>query len=176
MFGGLRKRLHIILRHRGDRSEQPSLDSENSTARFDMLQAKKRSKQALNALARPDLPAKLSHGSDLSQSRGRPGINGTLDAVRLNEHIEFVRRTFVDHQLDEEQNASIFDIMERIQERMADPRFCLGIVGEFSSGKSTLINALIRDNLLRTDILQGITSAATTLSYGDKLAVNIRYR
>lgn len=65
-------------------------------------------------------------------------------------------------------------IRKRVVERQAETRLFLGVIGEFSSGKSTLVNALIRDQLLRTDVLQGTTAAATLLSYGDRLDVVIR--
>ena len=38
--------------------------------------------------------------------------------------------------------------LQKIKERTKDPNIYLGIVGEFSSGKSTLINALIGADFL----------------------------
>lgn len=44
----------------------------------------------------------------------------------------------------------------------------VAVVGEFSSGKSTLINAFIRDALLPADVLAGTTAAVVTLRPGPK--------
>jgi gas vesicle protein len=64
----------------------------------------------------------------------------------------------------------------RVAERQKETRFFLGVIGEFSSGKSSLINALIRENLLKMDVLQGTTSAATLLYFGDSFTVDVRRR
>lgn len=56
--------------------------------------------------------------------------------------------------------------LKQIQSRLADPRLYLGVVGEFSAGKSTFINALLGVELLKEDILQGTTCAPTFLAAG----------
>lgn len=68
------------------------------------------------------------------------------------------------------------DVRERIVERQQESRLFLGVVGEFSSGKSTLINALVRDVILRSDVLQGTTAAATVIYHGPELSVRVRHR
>ncbi len=50
-----------------------------------------------------------------------------------------------------------------IEERINDNYLYLGVVGSFSSGKSTFINSLIHKNLLPTDAVQGTTVAASVL-------------
>ncbi len=44
----------------------------------------------------------------------------------------------------------------------------LAVVGEFSSGKSSFINALLRENLLETDVVQGTTVASTCIRYSEQ--------
>ena len=51
----------------------------------------------------------------------------------------------------------------KIKARANDPMLYVGLIGEFSSGKSTLVNAWLGDNLLKTDILQATTAAPTLL-------------
>jgi GTPase SAR1 family protein len=51
----------------------------------------------------------------------------------------------------------------------------LAIVGEFSSGKSTFINALLRDDLLMQSPMVA-TATATTLRHGDSLRVVARFK
>ena len=78
---------------------------------------------------------------------------------------------------DSKADAKFFeDVRRRIERRQRESRLFLGVVGEFSSGKSTLINALIRRRLLRTDILQGTTAAATLITFGETFTVEIRRR
>lgn len=59
--------------------------------------------------------------------------------------------------------------ISRLKKRSDDSRLYLGIVGEFSSGKSTLINAFLREDLLKTDILPATTCATTVLEYGPQV-------
>ncbi len=54
-----------------------------------------------------------------------------------------------------------------------DEKLYLGIVGEFSTGKSTFINALLGLDILKEDILQGTTCAPTMLCYDSKFDVEI---
>ena len=67
-------------------------------------------------------------------------------------------------------------LINQIKNRLDDPNFYLGVVGEFSSGKSTLINALLKDDLLKEDIIEGTTTAATFLMYGEPMDVDILMR
>lgn len=61
----------------------------------------------------------------------------------------------------------------QIQKRVNEKTLYLGVVGEFSSGKSTFINALIGVDLLKEDVLSGTTCAPTLICYGDKFEVNV---
>lgn len=62
---------------------------------------------------------------------------------------------------------------DALAERADDPRLYLGVVGEFSSGKTTFINALIGFNLLKEDVLQGTTCAPTLLRPAESFDVHI---
>lgn len=63
----------------------------------------------------------------------------------------------------------IASAISRLKTRCKDPRLFLGIVGEFAAGKSTLINAFLREDLLKIDILPATTCATTVLKYGRKI-------
>lgn len=58
--------------------------------------------------------------------------------------------------------------ISNIRKRIEDPMFYIGIIGEFSCGKSTFINAFIECKYLYEDILQGTTCSKTVIYYGDK--------
>src|ERR1700743_2791839 len=59
--------------------------------------------------------------------------------------------------------------IEEVRLKQRDPNLYLGIIGEFSSGKSTFINTLMRDDFLKMDNLQGTTTALTIFQYGDPI-------
>ena len=50
--------------------------------------------------------------------------------------------------------------------RVAEDRFNLVVLGEFKRGKSTLINALLRRNVLPTGVVP-LTSVVTTIAAGE---------
>ena len=60
-------------------------------------------------------------------------------------------------------NIELPPTFQKIKARANDPVLYVGLIGEFSSGKSTLVNAWMGDNLLKTDILQATTAAPTVV-------------
>ena len=70
----------------------------------------------------------------------------------------------------------ILSDLEQIRSRLADPHLYLGVVGEFSAGKSTFINALLGVELLKEDILQGTTCAPTLLAAGKCFEVEVVFK
>lgn len=67
------------------------------------------------------------------------------------------------------------DDIYRLSVRNNDKCLYLGVVGEFSTGKSTLINAMLGQQLLKEDVLQGTTCAPTFLRYGKQFDVIIEF-
>lgn len=66
-----------------------------------------------------------------------------------------------------EENA-LNQLVEKIRVRIHDSNCYLAVIGEFSSGKSTLINAFLKDGLLPTSALV-TTATATRLRHGNSL-------
>lgn len=91
------------------------------------------------------------------------------------EHLQFAAEIIARSDISESVRAELKQQISRIQQRQQDPHFYLAIVGEFSSGKSTLINALLRDDLLKTSALVA-TAAATRLRHGDDLIVEASFK
>lgn len=58
--------------------------------------------------------------------------------------------------------------------RLAEDRFNLVVLGEFKRGKSTLINALLRRNVLPTGVVP-LTSVVTTIARGDEDRLRIYF-
>lgn len=65
-------------------------------------------------------------------------------------------------------------MLAKIEQRRRDPNLYLAVIGEFSSGKSTFLNALIGEELLRSDVLQATTGTVVWLGHGDKLNLDAR--
>ncbi len=55
---------------------------------------------------------------------------------------------------------------ERLRERLTARRFVISVAGEFKRGKSTLINALVAEEVLPTGVLP-LTAIATELRFGE---------
>lgn len=94
-------------------------------------------------------------------------------AVGAEGHLAYASSLLAKYKWDPASQQKVTSLLAEIEDRKNDPRLFLGVVGEFSSGKSTFINALIRDDLLQTDVLQGTTAAATVLSYGREVDVEV---
>ena len=73
------------------------------------------------------------------------------------------------------QSALSQERLDELKQKSEDKNLYLGIVGEFSSGKSTLINAILHQNLLKEDILQGTTCAPTFIQYGKDFDIVVKY-
>ena len=98
-----------------------------------------------------------------------------LRALGAEDHLRFAADVVNRSALPESVNKELHQQIRRIQNRYADPNLYLAVIGEFSSGKSTFINALLRDDLLPTSALI-TTATATKIRYGDKLSVKARFR
>ena len=64
--------------------------------------------------------------------------------------------------------------LDAIRERQADTCLHLAVLGEFSSGKSAFINALIGDRLLKTSTVVS-TATPTEIRAGERLALEVRF-
>lgn len=77
--------------------------------------------------------------------------------------------------LSEEKQDALSKQLDRIKKRISDNKIYLGIVGEFSTGKSTLINSLIGEDFFVTNAIQGTTTTITKLEYGKKIGLKIEF-
>ncbi|MDD3582379.1 MAG: dynamin family protein [Desulfobacca sp.] len=64
--------------------------------------------------------------------------------------------------------------LEQLLDKLRQNRFHLVVLGAFKRGKSTLINALLGDQILPTAIIP-LTSVVTILTYGEDLAIEVRF-
>lgn len=94
--------------------------------------------------------------------------------MNYDQCLNSIKRIINTSYLSKEKKDALESQLNRIKKRISDSNIYLGIVGEFSSGKSTLINSLIGADFFVTNALQGTTTVITKLAYGDK--VNLIFR
>lgn len=110
-----------------------------------------------------------------------PAMEGALDArsqilaevADVDGHISFVEELLARCELTGEDRAQIERGIERVRRRQRDPRVTMAVVGEFSAGKSSFINALLREELFETDVVQGTTVASTVIEHGDRCELTL---
>ena len=97
------------------------------------------------------------------------------NSIDVTDHRNWFFRLQSRYSWDKAQWGPINIAIDGLEKRAQDSRLFLGIVGEFSSGKSTLINAFLRENLLKTNILPATTCATTILEYGPQVDVLLEF-
>ena len=75
--------------------------------------------------------------------------------------------------LDDDYSAARNELIS-LQNRLVEGKFRLAVLGQFKRGKSTLLNALLGDNLLPTDILP-VTAIPTFISAAENVAVRVDF-
>ena len=66
-------------------------------------------------------------------------------------------------------------LLRDLSHRLRTDRFTLAVVGEFSRGKSTLINALLGQRELLPTAIEPATAAITLLTHGDSPTATVNY-
>lgn len=75
----------------------------------------------------------------------------------------------------EEKYVLIKNDINTLIEKISDDSLYLGVIGSFSSGKSTFINSVIHKNLLPTKAVQGTTVATSIIKKSDRNDLKIVY-
>lgn len=93
-----------------------------------------------------------------------------FDAVtEFPSHLAFMEELLDRYDLDEDTMKKLRDEIEKLRRKHDDNLLNLSVIGEFSTGKSTFINALLRrDGFLESSSLQGTTTTATIIENSDK--------
>lgn len=93
--------------------------------------------------------------------------------VQMENDMQFVDRILKEHPWPEDVKKGLNGAFSKLKAKHADKKLNISIVGEFSTGKSTFINALLRTDLLASGSLQGTTVASTILEYGKSYSVTV---
>ena len=87
----------------------------------------------------------------------------------INESIETIGSIIDELSIDEKKIAEFREQYLKISFRSRDPNFYLSTIGDFSSGKSTLINTIIKRKLLK--VAHAATTAVPTIFIEEKIIV-----
>lgn len=65
--------------------------------------------------------------------------------------------------------------VDELAEKIRQSAFYLVVLGEFKRGKNTLINAILKDNILPTAVVP-LTSIVTMIRYGPEEEILVRFK
>lgn len=107
------------------------------------------------------------------------GINRSLveeiDTItNASENISFAKSIIPKHSVSAQRKKKLFKQLQSIEKRTTDATLYLAVLGEFCSGKSTFINALLRQRLLKSARV-ATTASATYIKYGGTLGVSVTF-
>lgn len=93
----------------------------------------------------------------------------------FDNHLNFVENLLNKYEWDYETKSKLKSMINLIKVKQQDKLLNLSVIGEFSTGKSSLINAMIRSDLLTSSDLQGTTVASVTINYSKEFSIEIYY-
>ncbi|GEM_PF-2277343 len=99
----------------------------------------------------------------------------TLASLDVLDHLHYAQGILTRYPLPGDLRSSLEERIRLLQQRYVDPNLYLAVVGEFNSGKSTLIDALLGDALLESGSVP-TTAAATYLHAGPALDATVTLR
>lgn len=93
----------------------------------------------------------------------------------FEHHLAFVEMMIHKYKWEEEVRKNLILQLKRIKKKQQDKKLNLSVVGDFSTGKSTFINALLREELLTSSSMQGTTVVSTIMEYSKDYIMKLRY-
>lgn len=91
----------------------------------------------------------------------------------IGSHIDFADTLFNKYQWEEATRLVLQNQLKAIHNKQDDKKLNISVIGEFSTGKSSFINALVGYELLAVNVLQGTTVAITIIEYGPRLSLTL---
>ncbi len=100
------------------------------------------------------------------------------DHSNFYDHILFIER-LIENYKDRLDTSLIEDLttqLNYIKEKQQDKLLNISVVGDFSTGKSTFINALLKCGLLEMEDLQSTTTASTIIEHANFFGIEVDYK
>lgn len=102
-------------------------------------------------------------------------LNNIREIADFDEHLAFSEKILNKYKWEQSARNKITSLLQQIKSKQDDKLLNLSVIGEFSSGKSTFINAMLRYELLTSSALQGTTVASTIIEYGNRFGIVLQY-
>ncbi len=94
--------------------------------------------------------------------------------TNTSEHLSFAKNLIDKHSVSGQRKQNLFEQLKFIEKRTNDATLYLAVIGEFSSGKSTFINGLLRQRLLKSARV-ATTASATYITYGKAFSISVTF-
>jgi len=107
----------------------------------------------------------------MNKSLGNMGI---ADNISVFDHTTFARKLIENHITSKERKEDLINRINEIEKKAKDPFLYLAVVGEFSSGKSTFINGMLRQRLLKSAYMV-TTASVTHIKPGNEFVVTANF-
>lgn len=91
----------------------------------------------------------------------------------IQSHITYATTVLNKYNWDDSVKRSLKKQLDTIVAKQNDKVLNISVIGEFSTGKSSFINALVGHELLAVNVLQGTTVAITIIEYGTSFSLSL---
>ena len=91
----------------------------------------------------------------------------------IQSHITYATTVLNKYNWDDSVKRSLKKQVDTIVAKQNDKVLNISVIGEFSTGKSSFINALVGHELLAVNVLQGTTVAITIIEYGTSYSLSL---
>ena len=91
----------------------------------------------------------------------------------IQSHITYATKVLNKYNWDDSVKRSLKKQLDTIVAKQNDKVLNISVIGEFSTGKSSFINALVGYELLAVNVLQGTTVAITIIEYGTSYSLSL---
>ena len=95
------------------------------------------------------------------------------EVADIQSHITYATTVLNRYNWDDSIKRSLRKQLDAIVAKQNDKVLNISVIGEFSTGKSSFINALVGHELLAVNVLQGTTVAITTIEYGASYSLSL---
>ena len=116
------------------------------------------------------------NGSTGGSAAGMFSWDNLRELTELDGHIEFAGELLRRYGWDELSQPELLRQYRLICEKQQDPKLNISVIGEFSVGKSSFINALLRSELLQSGALQGTTTVPVWIEDSKRYSLSFRRR